>query len=467
MKMKHHQKYRMIKDIDDISKLKLDDDEKEAYLVPELNNFHDLFFKVVGSGCEPMITFQAGIITEMRLRLKKVKYIIKTQNLVKSSPDGCIAVRDEIRYNRMNEAMFKFNKSLFNPIHKSHYNDIDITILDDTRTIAPLGLIWDEKHIPKDIIELDICKAFTKAFMDISKTIVFNQFDAWKACDNTFNIDNHHELTMYYIRVNVLCPSVYIHIYIYLNSTRILFNKQYNLITEQILMKLPEKVLNKNDTLYYKEPSFIRNVDYKGIVGEFWNTTIDENDKDEDKYIKQLIGNVNYGLLEKGGSTSHKSIVYQNLREAVHNQTSYGGKAHKLSYVKETIVEERCEEKFSTRVDGYEDELETYYILNLKDKAQLKNGSRWIKEILLQYHNFTMWDAWWKLRNANVIVYSVKTDAYTIRSEDEARAREVLDFHNDVGGWRVSKCDDIKLPTDNYKFAKNELIKIPVYESND
>ena len=210
-------KYRMIKDIDDISKIKLDEDEKEAYLVPELNNLHDHFFKIIGSGYEPMITFQAGIITKMRLKLKKVKYIIRTQNLVKSSPDGCIAVRDEIRYNRVNEAMFKFNKSLFNPIHKSHYNDIDITILDDTRTIAPLGLIWDEKNIPTDIIELDICKAFTEAFMDSSKIIVFNQFDAWKVCDNTFNIDNHHELTMYYICVNVLCPSKYI------NPTRIAY----------------------------------------------------------------------------------------------------------------------------------------------------------------------------------------------------------------------------------------------------
>ena len=68
-------KYRMIKDIDvidDISKLKLDKDEKEVYLVPELNNLHDFFFKVIGSGYEPKITFQAGIITEMRLRLKKV-----------------------------------------------------------------------------------------------------------------------------------------------------------------------------------------------------------------------------------------------------------------------------------------------------------------------------------------------------------------------------------------------------------
>ena len=37
-------KYRMIKDIDDILRLKLDEDDNEVYLVPELNNLHDLFF---------------------------------------------------------------------------------------------------------------------------------------------------------------------------------------------------------------------------------------------------------------------------------------------------------------------------------------------------------------------------------------------------------------------------------------
>ena len=40
-------KYRMIKDIDDILKLKLDGNEKKVYLVPELNNLHDLSFKVI------------------------------------------------------------------------------------------------------------------------------------------------------------------------------------------------------------------------------------------------------------------------------------------------------------------------------------------------------------------------------------------------------------------------------------
>ena len=50
----------------------------------------------------------------------------------------------------------------------------------------------------------------------------------------------------------------------------------------------------------------------------------------------------------------------------------------------------------------------------------------------------------------------------------EVRMKQRLErCYNDVGGWRVSKCDGVKLPTDNYKFVKNELIKIPVYESND
>ena len=60
-------------------------------------------------------------------------------------------------------------------------------------------------------------------------------------------------------------------------------------------------------------------------MDELWDTTI-ENDTDEDKHIKKVIGNVNYGLLEKGASTSYTSVVYKNLREAVSNKTDYGGR---------------------------------------------------------------------------------------------------------------------------------------------
>ena len=54
----------MLKDIDDILKLKLDEDEKEVYLVPELNNLHDLFLKVFDSRYEPRITFFKRVLLQ-------------------------------------------------------------------------------------------------------------------------------------------------------------------------------------------------------------------------------------------------------------------------------------------------------------------------------------------------------------------------------------------------------------------
>ena len=85
----------------------------------------------------------------------------------------------------------------------------------------------------------------------------------------------------------------------------------------------------------------------------------------------------------------------------------------------------------------------------------------------LTNHNFSMWKAYWKLRDAKVSVYSVKTDVFTIESKDEAKAGRVLDFHHDIGRWRVSKYDDIKLPNDYFKLVDNQLIQIPTYVSNE
>ena len=132
--------YKMIKCIDDILKIKTDDKTKEIYLVPENNNLAELLFQLLNIGYEPRIKY-TGIIDEIRLRLNKITYIIKTQNLIKSSGDGWIAVSNETTYNNMNKAMFNFNKSLFMSSHKSFYNDIDIKILNETRSIAPSGLL--------------------------------------------------------------------------------------------------------------------------------------------------------------------------------------------------------------------------------------------------------------------------------------------------------------------------------------
>ena len=108
----------------------------------------------------------------------------------------------------------------------------------------------------------------------------------------------------------------------------------------------------------------------------------------------------------------------------------------------------------------------SYYILNLKDKAVLRNGYRYIKELLLQHHNFKMNQDFYKLIINNINVYSVKTDAFVIDSYNVEKAKQLLEFHNDIGGWKVSiQGEEINFPKVKYEVAENDLIKIPVDES--
>jgi hypothetical protein len=88
-----------------------------------------------------------------------------------------------------------------------------------------------------------------------------------------------------------------------------------------------------------------------------------------------------------------------------------------------------------------------YFILTVSDTAILTNGFRYIKELLLQTHNFQMFEAYQKLTKYNVPVYSVKTDAFTIKASDLEKAESLLTFDEGFGSWRLSKTADIIYPT--------------------
>ena len=69
-------KFRMIKDINEILEIKGKDNE-DINIVLENNNLTEVFFQLVKNGYEPRIGFQL-IITKIRLKLGKTKFIIKT-----------------------------------------------------------------------------------------------------------------------------------------------------------------------------------------------------------------------------------------------------------------------------------------------------------------------------------------------------------------------------------------------------
>eukprot|EP00438_Fugacium_kawagutii_P023181 Skav227407 [mRNA] locus=scaffold5580:24324:27602:- [translate_table: standard] len=443
--------YKMIEDVNDIIRLELDEDVKEVFLILRDNDLTKALFDLTRYGYEPNIQHQINGITSIKLNFNGIKYTIKTQNLLADSCDGCITVGTERIYNAMQFAFFNLNKAVLNPNHKSYYSDIDLKILNESRTVIPCGLFEELEFIPRDIAEIDLSKAFTSSLINILKIGIFTQFDSWKSFDaTTLDIQQMPDLTLYYIEITGALTQ---------HRTKMLFNKQRNIIYGGLLKKLLSQVkLSGLKIIAYKLPSKTEDVDYRGIIDELQRVNISD-DLIEDKNLKKLIANVAIGLLEKGGATDKKSLLFKHIAEALECQSNYGGKLHKISEHK--VIEDD--------VGMYEGgEVRSHYVLNIKDTSELVNGFRYIKELLLQNHNFTMYEAYDKLYKNDIKVYSVKTDAFVIDAKNVEKAKSILEFHNDIGGWRVSKYgNEIILPTKMYEIDENELVNIPSLECKE
>ena len=145
-----------------------------------------------------------------------------------------------------------------------------------------------------------------------------------------------------------------------------------------------------------KQPSFIKTVDYAKLVDELYETKIAEDDR-QYVYIKKLIANVNIGLLEKCSNKKTVGYLFQDFDECKFYQAQYGGVIHsiqKIEDVSEVLersllgLDDDCDMvgpvisyKFVQRGDPY-------FVLVLQAETRLRNGFRFIKELLLQEHNF-------------------------------------------------------------------------------
>ena len=466
-------KYKMFSHIDELLKLT---DKDEYYLVHKDNNLTEVLYQFKKVGYEPYIRYRAGQISELKIKFtyksadtrkiirrktqpyniptqtlekdKTITYTVSTQDLSKDTIERDISTNMEDKYNRIVEAMFNFNKKLFSSSHMSQYDDVDIEILDECRTVVPLGYL-DKNVDVENLVEIDRTKAFTWAFNQITSIPIFNAFDSWKAWDGTLDINKLSSLTLY--KVEVLKGNMF-------------FNKKFNIIYGKFLRKMD---LSNIKIIYYKIPSYIHKVNYKSIVDELWETQLGD-DEDDDKQIKKKIANINFGMLEKSNNTAQRSDIFNSLREACHYQKEHGGRIYALH----EDIHERDEETEEER----KHKGDTYYILNTTDRQTLVNGYRYIKEMLLQYHNFAMYEAYTKLEEKGVKVYSVKSDAFTIHQDDLYRVvpkpnhfiklyREgILNFEDAIGNWRVST-SRINYPTEKYKFKYNKLIQIQNQEN--
>jgi hypothetical protein len=224
-----------------------------------------------------------------------------------------------------------------------------------------------------------------------------------------------------------------------------------------------------------KVPSFIKTVDYAKLVEELYETKIADDDR-QDVYIKKLIANVNIGLLEKCSNKKTIGYLFQDFDECKFYQSQYGGVIHaiqKIEDVSEVLersplgLDDDCDMVGSIVSYKFVQKGCPYYVLVLKAEKRLRNGFRFIKEMVLQEHNFKLMKAYDSLASAGVKMFSVKTDCFTIPVEFEAKAREVLAFDNGIGSWRVSKTEDIIFPFENLNHDELEAIEFKHLETQE
>ena len=117
-----------------------------------------------------------------------------------------------------------------------------------------------------------------------------------------------------------------------------------------------------------------------------------------------MIAVVNFGLLEKSVNRNQNCFLFETREEAQYYQAMYGGSISKISKyeVNEYLAEDPLDygttaspelTKMTNSVES-----ERYYILHISAQKDLTNGFRYIKELLLNYHNFKMYTDYEKLK---------------------------------------------------------------------
>ena len=157
--------------------------EKDEYtMIYNGNDLSKLYYQSKQAGYNPHLKFCADIISELNFRFKlkkqkrEIKYKVKTQNLT-NAINASITVEVEKTYNNMSRAMFEFSQRIFNPLYKSYYNEVDVEILNQCRTIPPAGKLHNFHYNREEHLEIDQNKAYTYCLGETVKIPVFIEFD--------------------------------------------------------------------------------------------------------------------------------------------------------------------------------------------------------------------------------------------------------------------------------------------------
>jgi len=403
---------------------------------------------------DPITCFRHNELSHLLFRKEKINicvYSVEAVFLNPDAPDACPHVEWD-KVNLLATQQYKMSTSIFNRRTISDYDKDDAEIFQWCSTKAQSFCL---KEIEEDItlVEIDRRKSYRSVLIKMDQVPVFNIFDNWTIYDN----HEVEDMTEYYIS----------------GITNEFFLNTYNRVYGKFLKHFISN--HKSIQIHaYKRPSNVVSVSYGQIVEDFLSHTYSDN-SDLDEQIKKQMINIEIGKLEMASNKKSKSTIFTNKFEAFQAQIRYGGRVERLDEGFTEIITQSNSAPVISALDKDIEEAETigesvsyekifrkapngstFYVHIIDNEKKLDNGFKFIKELLLQTHNFEIYQDLEKLKQNDIPVFSVKTDALTIRQCDMEKAQQVLSFGSQCGQWRFSKVhDQIILPVDFFHENKN------------
>ena len=297
-------KYYLIKNINDITKIILDISNSETKnnncILIYNENMDNLLIKICDSYI-PLVNYENKSIKSIKIKIGEDKdnNIITISRLsVKSSNDSDIYINNiETIINFYNNFEFFYNK-IINKNNISYFNKNSLEIENYYSNTAICGFFGEKLPRNNNYYAIDQNKAYTYCLSKIRQIPIFNYFDNW----HKYNNQEIKPFNKYIVK----CLTND-------NISSMIFRNNYNKVYGTLLNQLPKYV--KYEIIYYIEPSNIVNVNFENHIKELYNNSID-NDKEYDMKLKKIIINVLTGILERKYNRKSITNIFNNYNDA-------------------------------------------------------------------------------------------------------------------------------------------------------
>jgi len=432
-------------------------------------SLENLLVDIYYNGYCPKITFENGNIKKIKIKIgeEKDKNIITITNVNKIESNDCEIAIDNIDVlTKYNNEFSKFYDYYFNKRYLStyHSNTLDI---DNYYSIGPIsGFLGKIDNYPKNLYNtVDIRKCYTSCLMKIKTVPIYEYFDMYKVYDNS-NIEPYNKYIIKIKSNNEI--------------TNMMFNKEYNRCYGFKLLSL-KKFDIKYDIIYYCMPSKLINVDFKKPIEDLYNSTIDNEDPENDKYYKKMIVNICCGLYEKKYNKTNVSEIFENKNKALlyskyfdncsvkeiikyiystedHEQkTVFNPKNNPLDTNCEEIDEEERVVKLYDKI--IIDTKKLYAVVFSKEK-ELTSNFRVIKDMIYDFSHLAILDIYNKLIENKFSCIGIKTDCilYT-KMNPNKEITQIFDISDKIGNYKIEEKKTCPTTPINFRIS-NELIDI-------